>query len=183
MPCLFQPPSRRVSTTLAGQITAGQISTSKILLTQISMNQASSSWISVNSAPLSHPISQFSSIESQYPPWPCLCPLLPRQPRLALQPLSRNRSRCQRQPRRKLTVGTLSSFPLGKTSDSPIMPTTPSLFAQVCHELVLKKEKRLNSLSGVPGTYLCPPTPSGDASSCLYFAVTKGLYVGIFTNW
>ena len=45
------------------------------------------------------------------------------------------------------------------------------------------ENKQLSSLPGVPGTYLCPPTPYGEASSGPYIAITKGLYVGIFTNW
>ena len=68
------------------------------------------------------------------------------------------------------------------TLDSPTTPTTLALFAEVRCEFDLKKSK-LNFMPGIPGTYLCPPTPSGQASSGPYFVVTKGLYVGIFNNW
>lgn len=36
---------------------------------------------------------------------------------------------------------------------------------------------------GIPGAYQRPPTATGFAVDTGYYAITKGLYVGIFDDW
>ena len=37
--------------------------------------------------------------------------------------------------------------------------------------------------SGVPGAYQRPPTASGLAGNTSFYVVSKGLFVGVFTDW
>ncbi|KAF9785354.1 hypothetical protein BJ322DRAFT_1020895 [Thelephora terrestris] len=59
----------------------------------------------------------------------------------------------------------------------PFLPSGVSLFR------LEKIRVALRFVPGAPGTYYSPPTAPGHAPPCMYFVITKGLYVGIFTDW